>query len=78
MFFGTREESSSERCEREAQAKLVCASCPVLHACRTYALDMREPLGVWGGLTETNVDNVWSKTHPDRTHRQLCAVERHV
>lgn len=32
-------------------AKAICRSCcPVMHECRRYAIDAREPDGVWGGL----------------------------
>lgn len=34
------------------EAKAVCRRCPVWGSCRSYALDTREPHGVWGGLTE--------------------------
>lgn len=37
---------------REQQAKDVCASCIVLTECREWSLAIREPHGVWGGLTE--------------------------
>jgi WhiB family redox-sensing transcriptional regulator len=37
---------------REAAAKVVCATCPVLHQCRIHALWAHEPYGVWGGLSE--------------------------
>lgn len=33
------------------EAKIVCASCPVIAECRQHALDNNEPYGVWGGLT---------------------------
>lgn len=33
------------------QAKKVCAGCPVSDQCLEYALENREPCGVWGGLT---------------------------
>jgi len=32
-------------------AKAICALCPVLEACREYAVAAREKDGVWGGLT---------------------------
>lgn len=34
----------------EIQAKTVCASCPIIDSCLTWAVDMREE-GVWGGST---------------------------
>ena len=35
-----------------AQAKAVCARCPVIDACLKHALSVREPYGVWGGMSE--------------------------
>jgi WhiB family redox-sensing transcriptional regulator len=32
-----------------AQAKRICASCPVMARCLEGALERREPWGVWGG-----------------------------
>ena len=32
-------------------AKAVCAECPVLVRCRTWALTMGEHAGVWGGMS---------------------------
>jgi WhiB family redox-sensing transcriptional regulator len=33
-------------------AKALCRDCPVLQNCRLHALQVREPYGVWGGMTE--------------------------
>jgi WhiB family redox-sensing transcriptional regulator len=53
LFFGLDDlESPAERRTREDQAKLVCAACPVKEECLECALSMREPYGIWGGLTE--------------------------
>lgn len=35
-----------------AEAKSVCARCPVLAECLTWALETGEDAGVWGGLDE--------------------------
>jgi WhiB family redox-sensing transcriptional regulator len=34
-----------------AQAKKVCATCPVAGDCLQYAIRTDQPFGVWGGLT---------------------------
>ena len=47
-----RHETREERAEREIQAKTICQGCPVRMACLDYALAIREPFGIWGGLTE--------------------------
>jgi WhiB family redox-sensing transcriptional regulator len=46
-------ERKSERAERERRAKEICATCPVIEECLDYALTIREPHGVWGGLNES-------------------------
>ena len=33
-------------------AKAICATCPVRGLCLEYALAVREPYGIWGGLNE--------------------------
>ncbi|MGC5033043.1 WhiB family transcriptional regulator [Micromonospora sp. DT229] len=35
-----------------APAKRICAGCEVRVECLEYALDRREPYGIWGGKTE--------------------------
>lgn len=46
-------ERKEERERREARAKAICSVCPVQGECLEYALDIQEPYGIWGGLTET-------------------------
>lgn len=45
VFFPTRGDDVG-------QAKAICARCPVLEECRTYALAHPGLLGVFGGLSE--------------------------
>lgn len=45
-------ERRDERQAREARAKAICATCPVREPCLDYALLIREPHGIWGGLNE--------------------------
>lgn len=52
LFFHPEGERGPRRSGREAAAKAVCATCPVLERCRAHALAAREPFGVWGGLSE--------------------------
>lgn len=47
-YFEKREEKAA----REARAKVYCARCPVRRECLEYALKVREPHGIWGGLNE--------------------------
>ena len=45
-------ERKDDREEREARAKAICAGCPVRRPCLDYAVAIREPHGIWGGLSE--------------------------
>ena len=44
-------ERKDEKAERESRAKDICAGCSVREPCLDYALRIREPHGIWGGLT---------------------------
>jgi len=53
LFFAPNHlERKEERLARESAAKAICRGCPVLAECREYALLLREPHGIWGGLNE--------------------------
>lgn len=51
-FFHPENERGPRRRRRQEQAKAICATCPVLQQCRDHALSIREPYGIWGGMTE--------------------------
>lgn len=52
LFFNPEGERGAVRAAREAAAKAICAQCPVLALCAEHALTVREPYGVWGGMTQ--------------------------
>lgn len=53
LFFApNHSEPKEERAHRERRAKSICASCPVRIECLEYAVRIREPHGIWGGLSE--------------------------
>lgn len=52
LFYHPEGERGRARMERERKAKAICNSCPVLAACRSHALAVAEPFGIWGGMTE--------------------------
>jgi WhiB family redox-sensing transcriptional regulator len=60
-FFHPEGERGRERRDRAAAAKDVCGACPVLMQCRRHALRVREPYGVWGGLTEEEREAVYAE-----------------
>lgn len=51
VFFMPDGSRGPQRTRREQLAKSVCQHCPVLAQCLDHALRVREPFGVWGGLT---------------------------
>ena len=54
MFFPPSHfERKDEKEARESRAKSICAMCPVRRPCLDYAVRIREPHGIWGGLNET-------------------------
>jgi len=46
-------ERKDEKELRERRAKSICRNCSVQRECLEYALRIREPHGIWGGLNET-------------------------
>jgi WhiB family redox-sensing transcriptional regulator len=52
LFFHPEGERGPKRLRRDRAAQAICAECPVIAQCREHALAVREPYGVWGGLTE--------------------------
>lgn len=61
-FFSPEAERGPRRHAREAAAKALCARCPVIDACLDHALKVKEPYGVWGGLTASERENRCSRT----------------
>ena len=58
FFFHPEGERGPARTNRETRAKQVCGTCPVLEQCRRHALSVHEPYGVWGGLSESERDDI--------------------
>ena len=56
VFFHPDGERGRARAQREARAKEMCRECPVLRQCRSHALAVNEPYGIWGGLSEAERD----------------------
>ena len=56
MFFHPDGERGRARIQPEQRAKEMCRRCPVIEQCRTHALGVGEPYGVWGGLSESERD----------------------
>lgn len=65
LFFSPDGERGNPRRRREQQAKAVCMHCPVRDFCADYALANRETYGIWGGLTETEREQIWASADRD-------------
>jgi WhiB family redox-sensing transcriptional regulator len=61
MFFHPEDERGPARQRRDRDAVAVCAVCPVRDACRAHGLSVREPYGVWGGLTESDREQIYQQ-----------------
>ncbi len=68
LFFHPDGERGPAREARETAAKSICASCPVRALCAEHALAVREPYGVWGGLSEDDREVIY------RRRRQTAAI----
>ncbi|MCU0268807.1 MAG: WhiB family transcriptional regulator [Acidimicrobiales bacterium] len=51
-------ERKDEKLERETRAKAICATCAVKSECLEYAIGIKEPHGIWGGLNEVERKNL--------------------
>ena len=51
IFFGPYNERTGAKEKREAIARQICATCPVLQNCRDHARSFSE-YGFWGGESE--------------------------
>lgn len=52
FFPPSRAERRDDRLAREARAKDICSGCRVRSECLGYAIRIREPHGIWGGMNE--------------------------
>lgn len=59
IFFHPEGERGPARRNRDNAAKAVCAGCPVQRECARHALLVREPYGVWGGMTEDDREAIY-------------------
>lgn len=50
LFFAPEGEAVKDRKAREAQARAVCARCPVIRDCLEWAMSAGVDDGIWGGV----------------------------
>jgi len=61
LFFHPEGERGAARAAREQSAKEICLNCPVQKQCSEHALRVREPYGVWGGMTEEEREGYYQR-----------------
>ncbi|GDX24148.1 transcriptional regulator WhiD [Actinomycetes bacterium] len=61
LFFHPEGERGPSRRARINEAKSICGSCPVLLQCRSHALSVQEPYGIWGGLSEDERESILAR-----------------
>lgn len=59
VFFHSEGERGSAKQVRANAAKAICAECPVIRQCAEHALRVREPYGVWGGMSEEEREAIY-------------------
>ena len=74
VFFHPEGERGPARRKRDEAAVQVCASCPVLQECRNHGLTVREPYGVWGGLTEEDREEIYAQERKARREQRKTAA----
>jgi WhiB family transcriptional regulator, redox-sensing transcriptional regulator len=66
VFFSPDGERGRARAAREQRAKEICRRCPVMAQCRTHALAVAEPYGIWGGMSEAERERMLTRETPSR------------
>lgn len=63
-FFHPENERGRSKRQRDARAKAVCARCRVRQTCLDWAMSVREPYGVWGGLSSDERADLLEAVNP--------------
>jgi WhiB family redox-sensing transcriptional regulator len=63
LFFHPDHERGPARAGGEERAKQACRTGPVMQQCTRHALSVREPYGVWGGLSKSERDALLGGGH---------------
>ncbi|MDX6254752.1 MAG: WhiB family transcriptional regulator, redox-sensing transcriptional regulator [Frankiales bacterium] len=66
FFAPSHFERKPEKDARENVARQLCAACPVVQTCAEYAIRIREPHGIWGGMNELERRRVIRRRQADQ------------
>jgi WhiB family redox-sensing transcriptional regulator len=64
--------STGPAMEQIAEAKTICAECPVQESCLQYALTTNQEAGVWGGYAEDERRRLRKRWLAERRRRQTA------
>ncbi len=73
LFFPPHGEQAEAREHREARARAVCLTCPVILPCRDYARRHREQ-GFWGGENDEQRLEIRRRSRAGERHVPLAPV----
>jgi len=71
LWYPSGDASMAE--EQGAEARRICAGCPVQQQCLDWAMETREKFGIFGGLDEHERQNL--RRRQQRVARKLRALE---
>ena len=74
VFFHPDGERGPLRRRRDARALAMCAVCSVVPDCRAHALSVREPYGVWGGLSEHDREAIYAQDGSAELRRRAASA----
>jgi WhiB family redox-sensing transcriptional regulator len=63
LFFSADFARGAAKRNQEAEAKAVCAICPVIGQCLARALEVSEPHGIWGGMNPEERETLRRSKH---------------
>lgn len=62
-FYRADFERGARQARREERAKQICRTCPVMEQCLQWALEAREPYGIWGGMSPDEREALLPRRH---------------
>ena len=65
LFFPAGE-LDDQAVEQAEEAKAVCATCPVQHACLEFAIATNQPYGIWGGANTSERRSIRRRRQAER------------
>lgn len=72
LFFHPPGDREPERSSRELAAKRFCRRCPVMKDCLAFSLQTAQPYGIWGGVTETERQQILRDEYDDDRAPRPC------